>query len=183
MDFNKFFQSKIFKIIVFGIAGLIVLLFVFETGKMVGFRKASFSYKWGENYRQNFGGPRAGFFGDFGVEGFMEAHGVSGQIIKIDNSSLVIKGVDNVEKIVQIKDDTIIRHLRETLKLSDLKVNDFIVVIGEPNDSGQIEAKFIRILPASPKLQRGEPPQAMGVKGTSSEPRPLPDRQAGLPMR
>jgi hypothetical protein len=43
-----------------------------------------------------------------------------------------------------------IERLRETVKISDLKVDDFVVVIGEPNDSGQIEAKFIRLLPPAP---------------------------------
>jgi len=34
--------------------------------------------------------------------------------------------------------------------LSDLKIDDYVVVIGEPNAVGQIEAKLIRILPPPP---------------------------------
>ena len=49
MDFNKFFQSKPFKILAVGILALIVLLLVFKAGEFVGYRKARFSYKWGEN--------------------------------------------------------------------------------------------------------------------------------------
>lgn len=155
IDINKFLQSKKFKIIILGIAGLIILLLAFGAGKFVGFRKANFSYKWGENYHQNFAGPRGGFFKEFEKElegrNFINAHGVIGQIIKIDGSTIVIKGKDNVEKIVLVKENTVITRFRETIKSTDLKSDDYIVVIGEPNDSGQIEAKLIRVMPPPPK--------------------------------
>ncbi len=66
-----------------------------------------------------------------------------------------------MEKIILVKDDTEIRELRNALKIDDLKINDYVVVIGEPNDSGQIEAKFIRIMPApltsGPNLPTSKP--------------------------
>ncbi|MFA5050878.1 MAG: hypothetical protein WC499_02060 [Patescibacteria group bacterium] len=147
MDCNKFFQSKSFQIITWSIAAIILFLLIFNLGMIVGFRKANFSYKWGENYHQNFAGPQGGFFRDFGGRDFIEPHGVFGQIIKIEDSTIIIKSPDNVEKTVIIKDDTVIERFRETIKLTDLKIDDQIVVIGEPNTSGQIEAKFIRIMP------------------------------------
>jgi len=152
IDFNKFFRSKSFKIITLAIIGVIVFLIIFNLGMIIGFRKANFSYKWGENYHQNFAGPRGGFFRDFGGRDFIEPHGVFGQIIKIEGSTLIIKSPDNVEKTVIIKDDTVIERFRETIKLTDLKIDDQIVVIGEPNTNGQIEAKFIRIMP-NPKTE------------------------------
>ncbi len=165
MDYNKILQSKKFKMILGGIGAIIVLLFVFAAGTIVGFKKANFSFRWAENYHRNFGGPRGGFFEDLGGRDFIDAHGVFGQIIKIDNStstpSLVIRGRDNVEKIVLIKDNTVINGFRNNAKSADLKVDDEIVVIGDPNDAGQIEAKLIRIMPASPELQRGEPAMPM----------------------
>lgn len=151
MDPNKFFQSKIFKIVLLGIAGLIVVLFIFKIGMFIGFRKANFSYKWGENYHQNFGGPRGGLFKNFSGRDFIDANGVFGQIIKIEGSTLVIKGGGDVEKLVLVKDDTVIKRFQDNVKLADLKVDEYIVVIGEPNDAGQIEAKLIRLLPAPPK--------------------------------
>ena len=167
IDFNKFFRSKSFKIITLIIIGVIVFLLIFNLGMIIGFRKANFSYKWGENYHQNFAGPQGGFFRDFGGRDFIEPHGVFGQIIKIDNATLIIKSPDNVEKTVIAKDDTVIERFRETIKLTDLKIDDQIVVIGEPNTSGQIEAKFIRIMP-SPKTEMpmGELPEFQ-----------MPDRQ------
>jgi len=152
MDFNKFFQSKIFKAILGAIIGVIIFLFIFGLGAMVGARKAHFSYMWSENYHRNFAGPRGGFFSDFSGKDFIEANGAFGQIIKIDGSTLVVKGHDNTEKIILINNDTTIMRFKETVKLTDLEVNDFIVTIGEPNNSGQIEAKLIRLLPPPPPM-------------------------------
>lgn len=150
MDINKlsqFVQSKKFIVAIAGLVGLAVLIGTFSLGVFVGYHKARFSYAWGENYHKNFGGPRGGLFQDFSGKEFMDAHGTYGQIVKVDASTLVVKGRDNVEKIVVVSADTSIMSLRNAIKISDLKVNDNIVVIGEPNNQGQIEAKFIRFLP------------------------------------
>ena len=162
MKFKEFVQTKIFKIIVRIVIGLVVCLLVFAAGVSVGSRKANFSYKWGENYHRNFGGPKGGFLREFRGEGFVEGHGTAGQIIKIDSltststPSLVIKGAQEAEKVVLLKNDTVINRLKETIKSGDLKVDDYVVIIGKPNDAGQIEAKLIRIMPPPPAM----PPQA-----------------------
>lgn len=163
MNLKDFFQSKLFKRILCGVGTVVVLLVVFQAGMYVGFRKANFSYKWGENYHRNFGGPRGGFFGDFKGEDFTGANGVAGQIIKIDAQKLTVKGSDNVEKIVLIKADTTINKLRGTIKLADLKVNDYVVAIGEPNNLGQIEAKLIRLMPPPPPARSAFMPEPSGL--------------------
>jgi hypothetical protein len=165
VDFNKIFQSKKAKIALIALGALIVLLLVFQLGMTVGFRKANFSFRWAENYHQNFAGPRTGFLGNFARDfigkDFIEAHGVFGSIIKIDGSTLVIKGANNVEKTVLLKDDTAIERLRETIKPADLKIDDNVVIIGSPNDSGQIEAKLIRVMPAAGEPISGQVPMPM----------------------
>ncbi len=150
MDFNKFLQSKALKITLWVIGAIIVILIVFQTGLMVGFKKASFSYRWGENYHKNFAGPRAGFFEDFGGKDFIEANGVFGSIIKISSSTLIIKDRNDTEKIILLKNDTIIKRFQNTIRPIDLKVDELIVVIGSPSDTGQIEAKLIRVMPTPP---------------------------------
>lgn len=167
MDYNKLFQSKTFKIALWSIAGLVVFLFVLKLGMFLGFRKANFSYKWGENYHRNFAGPRSGFFGEFSGGDFIDAHGVFGQIIAIDPSTdsgqagtIILKGRADTEKIVLIGENTVIKRFRDSVKFSELKIDDFIVVIGEPNDEGQIEAKLIRLsppLPTPPAKWEGAP--------------------------
>ncbi len=151
MNFDEFFRSKKFHIITWGLAGLIVLLFVFGFGIFVGYKKASFSYRWGKNYYRNFAGPRTGFFRDFDrdLEGtdFINSNGIFGLIIKIDlpGQTLIVKGSDNVEKTVLVSDKTTIIDRRESIRSSDLKTDERVVIIGVPNEQGQIEAKFIRV--------------------------------------
>ncbi len=149
MTMRTLFTSRVFALVTWIVAGCVVLLLVFKLGMVVGIHKAGFSYRWSENYHRNFGGPRTGFFHDFSDKGFMQGNGTFGQIVKIDGQNLVVKGLDNMEKSVLINDDTSILHARDRLKLSDLKVNDQVVIIGSPNDAGQIVAQFIRLFDAS----------------------------------
>src|SRR3989344_8080834 len=109
MDINNFLKQKTFKLAVLSIGALILLLLVFKAGVFVGYKKASFSYAWGENYHRNFAGPRGGFMGnmkDLGRGDFIEGHGAFGQIIKIDARSIVVRGRDNTERVVLVKEDT-----------------------------------------------------------------------------
>lgn len=148
MDYAKFLQSKKFRIALCVIGGLVVAFAIFGAGMAVGFKKANFSYRWGENYHKNFGGPRGGFFKDFDGRDLIDAHGVSGQIITIAGPTLVIKGRNNIERIVLVNEKTVIQRGRETVDSTAFSLDDVVVVIGEPNDAGQITAKFIRIMPA-----------------------------------
>lgn len=150
IDFNKIFQSKALKITLLAIIVFIILLLVFQAGVFVGLRKAGFSYKWGENYHRNFGGPRGGFMGiPMMDKEYLNPHGTFGKIIKIELPTIIIQSQNEAEKTIFIKDDTAIRRLNETIKSADLKVGDQVVVIGEPNEQGQIEAKLIRVTPDS----------------------------------
>ncbi len=149
MNINQTFQSKTFKTVLATIGIIIILLIVFKAGIFVGYKKAKFSYSWGENYHRNFAGPREGFFGNFrhgfGDKDFINAHGTFGSIIKMDGSTLIIKGRDDIEKTVLVSNATAINLRHESIKLSDLKIDDEVVIIGSPNEQGQIEAKLIRI--------------------------------------
>lgn len=149
MDFKNIGTSKIL-IVFLVIGGLILLLLTFELGVMVGFRGADFSCNMDKNYSRNFGGMD---FGSPGKERFDGAHGIFGQIIKIDPNSIIIKDVDSSEKVIAINDNVTIKKLKESIKISDLKVDDRIVVIGNPNENGEVEAKLIRWIPNPPQEQ------------------------------
>lgn len=178
MDIKKIFQSKIFLIFTCLTAALIVFLLIFQAGMIIGHRKASFSCRWEENYMKNFGGPFGKLKGHFlpgpGDRGFIRAGGVSGQIIKIEGQAITVKDRDGIEKIVIVNDKTEIKKFRDAIKLQDLKTDDLIVVIGEPNSGGQIEARLIRVMPSK---QLDEMFQNLGapvqddveIKGTSTE--------------
>jgi hypothetical protein len=127
-----------------------VVILIFSAGMFVGGMKARFSYLWAESYHKNFGGPRGGFFGDWlrlplSPGDFIEGHGTFGEIIKINNSDLVVRGRGDVEKVIITTEDTIVKKGRKTVKKDELRVGNYIVVIGSPNEEGQIEAKLIRI--------------------------------------
>ena len=130
-----------------GLGGFAAVIIIFGAGVKVGEIKARYSYRWAENYHRNFGGPKEGFFGDWKEMPrgeFMEGHGSFGEIIEIKDNSIIIRGQENIEKLVAINQNTAIVKGREIVK-DGVKVGDNVVVIGSPNEDGQIEAKLIRI--------------------------------------
>lgn len=145
------------KWIIIGVAGFVILILVFGAGIVIGGMKARFSYRWAESYHENFAGPKGGFLGDWRKlpppGDFIESHGTFGEIIKMGGSDFVIKGQANVEKIIIITKDTVLEAGRKTIAKNELKVGDSVVVIGSPNDKGQIEAKLIRVFNAREKYK------------------------------
>lgn len=148
-NIKKFAESKNFKKVIYVLGAVVILALVFQAGMVVGFKKASFSRDWGNNYERNFGPKRevSRFLKD-GMRDIPNAHGAIGKIIKVEFPNIVVLDKDQTEKIIIIKDDTSILERKEILSKESLKVDQFIVVIGNPNDQGQIEAKMIRIMPS-----------------------------------
>jgi len=146
---NKKINPDVLKWVIIAIIGFVVIVLIFGAGIFVGGMKARFSYRWAESYHKNFAGPREGFFGrqggslkiPFTPGDFIESRGTFGEVIKVNDSDIVIKGKDNAEKVILIGKDTIIA----TTKEEKLKVGDCAVVIGSPTEEGQIQAKLIRV--------------------------------------
>ena len=142
---KKFFESKNSTKVLSLIGVVIVALLIFSAGISVGFHKASFGRAWGENYERNFGmKPDHSIFDK---DNFPNAHGAIGKIIKIEPPTIIVQDKDNTEKVILIGDNTEIQKIRENIKINDLKTDDFVVVIGVPDEKGQIEAKLIRVMP------------------------------------
>ncbi len=143
-------KSDTLKKIIVGTVILIVALLIFQIGEFVGYKKAAFSYQFGERYYKStfgrFDSRRNSYMGRM-MNDFSETNGAVGRIIKIQFPTLILEGRDGVEKIVSIEASTTIKQLRNDLKSNDLKVDQNIMVIGEPNDKSEIQAKFIRVLP------------------------------------
>ncbi|MDD5050691.1 MAG: hypothetical protein PHV93_03040 [Candidatus Pacebacteria bacterium] len=146
MDIKKIYESKTARSIFFGICIAIVALLIFQAGIFVGLRKAEFSERLGENYYRAFGPSRDRVMGFFREE-IEGGHGASGKIVRIDLPTFVVAQADNTEKIVMIDKTTILRRFREEIKDTDLKVDDSVIVLGSPNEAGQIVAKFVRLIP------------------------------------
>lgn len=170
---KAFAESKRFNSVIYGFAILIVALLIFQAGVFVGFQKANFSYRWGDNYQKFFemrgrdaGTPKGfdsvfrngeqreggrGFFEQVPMvprDDFMGAHGVTGKIIDIKLPNIVVSDIDNTEKAVLLDDLTIIRQFKGDIKAADLKIGDNIIVVGAPNDNAEIVARMIRVMPA-----------------------------------
>ena len=142
-------NRDVLKWVVISLAGLAVVFLIFGAGMSVGGMKVKFSYRWAESYHKNFAGPRGGFLGDWRrmplLPGdFIEGHGAFGEIIELKDNGFVVKGRGDIEKIIIITEDTIIKEGMKTVK-DNLKVGDRVVIIGSPNEEGQIEAELIRV--------------------------------------
>ncbi|MEI6581035.1 MAG: hypothetical protein WCO07_02575 [bacterium] len=147
----KMFESKVSVGVLYGIGFALVVMIVFYCGVSVGFHKASFGRAWGDNYQRNFGmmGDEGMMGGRFGFRGdnFPNAHGSTGKIIKVELPTIIVQDKNGTEKVILIKNDTRIQKMMVNIQKTDLKTDDFVVAIGSPNTSGQIEAKFIRVMP------------------------------------
>lgn len=151
------FKSKLFKTITYTLGGLFIVFIIFQAGMIAGFKKVSFGRDWGNNYTENFGSPHRSFrmmgqdFGDFG--NMPNAHGAMGRIIKVDLPTIVVFDIkDQTEKSIVVDDKTEIRRMRDIVPSDQLIIDENIIVIGDPNSSGQIEAKLIRFIPAPPPM-------------------------------
>ncbi|MCX6765824.1 MAG: DUF5666 domain-containing protein [Candidatus Moranbacteria bacterium] len=156
-------KSKILIVSAMILGIIILMLGSFAGGVFTGFHKAKFSCDWGKNYEMNFIGPRMGhpspmgFMGpmmrEFSGRDFRNPHGIAGTIISISDSSLIIKDRDNKENTVAVTDKTVIKSGRDDLKLSDLKIDDKIAVIGQPGNDGVMNASLIRVFPINQNNQ------------------------------
>lgn len=148
-------KSKAFKISIIIILVIMLSLLTFNLGVSVGFRKANFFYKWRDNYNNNVS-PISGCmeppfnerFNESAERGFINSSGSVGEIIKINEDfSLIIKDFDNTEKIIILNENTAIREFKNQVAKEDLKIGQKVVIIGDPKESGKIEAKLIRVMP------------------------------------
>jgi len=150
---NELIKSKKFKIAAGVVGSFILALVIFGAGVSVGIHKARFSYRFGENYERNFMGPRPGgpmggpmgFFRDMEGRDFRNGHGISGNIVSISDNTIAIKDPQNKEISIAVNNKTVIKDRMNDVKITDLKQDEKIVVIGKPGDNGVINADLIRV--------------------------------------
>jgi hypothetical protein len=75
-------------------------------------------------------------------------HGVAGEVIDVSSSSISVKDTHGNEQSIAIASGTPIREMDDMILISDIQPGDSVTVIGEPNDEGQVEARFIRVFQA-----------------------------------
>ena len=146
MDLITFTKSETFKKILFAVGGAAAVIIIFEAGMFVGFHKAALSYRMGDNFYRVYGNGSGGPGMPFFNEDFSDAHGAAGKVLSVALPHLVVDD-HGTEKTILISDDTTIRRLRGDASSTAIMVGDFVVVLGDPDDKAQVEAKLIRILP------------------------------------
>ncbi len=150
MNLNDFLQSKRYSRLLASLGILLVALIVFAAGIIVGYRKAEFSYRWSNNYYRNFGGPSSPFGLSDADDNALSPHGAFGTVIGVNLPSFAVRGPDEAEKIVIIGPQTVIRSMRNPATTSDIRTGQSVIIIGEPDEQGQIDASFVRIVPPPP---------------------------------
>jgi len=143
------------RVAVIVLGSIIAALLIFAAGVSVGIHKARFSGKFVENYERNFmgpGGPMGGpmegpriFMRKFEGRDFRNAHGIVGKIISVSDNKIVIKDPEDQENIITVDDKTIIKRGRDNIKITDLKNDEKIAVMGKPGDYGAVKAALIRV--------------------------------------
>lgn len=140
-------SSKGFHFVLWALGGVVILLLVFGAGVAVGYRSGLFSSRFGENYYHNFFGGGPG--GVMGMPTPMNQHGTIGSVISVGSSTIATKDPGGNEQSIVINEDTVIREGNETLTIAGIQDGDQVAVIGEPNDTGQIAARLIRVFDTS----------------------------------
>ena len=137
---------------------LIIIFAVFQAGIFVGYHKARFYGSIEGNYYNSFNENRGRgemMGGQYGFGNMMQdinlpsGHGAVGKIVSINLPNIVVASTDNVEKTINISNDTLIREFRNTLSTQDLKIGDYVIVLGEASstDNGVVNARLIRLIP------------------------------------
>ncbi len=72
-------------------------------------------------------------------------YGVVGKITKLNLPNFIMTDPDHVERVVVMNGRTVIQRHHMAGTSTDLRVDDFALVLGSPSEDGQIEAKFIRV--------------------------------------
>lgn len=145
---RRSFESRPFRTIFALLVALLVVLVIFEAGVLFGMHQARSSYRWGEAYQRNFGGPAGGFIPRPGST--PNGHGVFGVIASTSASSFIITGPNHPEQTIRVGGDTVIRNGTQDVSAASLSVGAYVVVIGIPGSDGVIDAKLIRITPTPP---------------------------------
>lgn len=144
------------------LGGVAIFLAAFGLGMAFGYEKAMFAGRWGDNYYRNFyGRAPGGFMGPMMDHAPWNAHGVVGTVIDVSSSTISVRDNNNNERSIAILPSTVIRRMNDTISLASVAAGDHITAIGEPNDQGQIQGRFIRVLTASssallPPMQGGD---------------------------
>ncbi len=145
-------RPGVFRGILIGVIGTLVVIGIFQAGMFIGFHKALFMM-----HGQGRGGMSAPF--GFGPgknggrvmqialpAGMSEMHGAIGTIKNITLPTFTLTERDNTDRDVLISSTTKIRRNRDQIEARQLRVRDNVIIFGQPDGQARIEARLIRIM-------------------------------------
>jgi hypothetical protein len=150
---KEFFITTKYRQSLIVLGGILLLLVVFQAGIFVGFHKARSAMRMDDRFARAYGAHYKQ--GPFGIpeDDFPAAHGTVGKVLSVSLPTFVVEDKGNA-RIVRTATGTEVREGRDDTELSSIDPDDFVVVIGSPNDSGEIVAKFVRLVPPPPDYPR-----------------------------
>jgi hypothetical protein len=144
---SNLLESKKIRGVLWILGGLIVLFVVFGLGIAVGYDRAGFAAGFDRNYyRIFFGGSPGGPMGMMAPPMPVATHGVVGTVIDVSTSTISVSDGKNNEQSIAVSSGTVIRDGDNDSAIGDMAIGDHIAVIGAPDNNGQIDARFIRII-------------------------------------
>lgn len=146
MNFKDFLQSSAYTTLLKSIGVLFVALTVFGAGFLAGYHQGVFSYHWNMNYTRELDDPRSPFapFVHDGDE--TNSHGAIGTVVSINLPEILVKGPYQAESIVTIGSSTVVRSMHALGTEQSIVPGVQVIVVGNPDDQGRIQASFIRIM-------------------------------------
>lgn len=147
-NIKSLYAQKPIRLGLYILGTLFVLSATFQLGLFVGYHKASFARDWGDHYERNFGMRRPESIRGMMGNTLPGAYGASGKVLSVTLPTFVVEDINGTEKTIHISDTTLIRLAMQNASSSAITVDNIVIVLGEPNDAGQIEAKLIRVMPA-----------------------------------
>jgi len=157
---KSLYANKGLRLSLYIVGALFVFSAIFQLGIFVGYHKANFARDWSESYGKNFGMERPDSFRGMMGDELPMPHGSVGKILTVTLPNIIIEDRDGTEQNIIVSDKTLIKSGPTNASSTSLKADDLVVILGEPNSQGQIEAKLIRIMPAfstSTKMMGGLP--------------------------
>lgn len=148
---SDFLKTPKTKTLLWILCGILVALITFGLGVAVGYRRAIFASDFGANYYHSmygnpFGPPMIGVMNN----GPQTIHGVVGEVIDVGSTTMAVQDPSGDEESVFVASDTPIREMNNEITLIEIDVGDHVTVIGEPDQNGQVEARFIRVFQSPP---------------------------------
>ena len=147
---KNYLQTNTVSKMILALAIILVILLIFQAGVAVGYRRGAFSSNWSSAYGRGLDDPRSIFAPFVHDSDDINPHGAVGDIVSVRLPGMMIKGPNSAEQVVTISPTTTVRFIHSVASTSDLTPGSQVIVIGEPQGNGSIDATFIRIMPASP---------------------------------